>query len=82
MLTLGAFLLNLFFPSLNFFSCLIVYSFYRLRRINVLWLALLAGFLNDLAAFSDPFIHIIAFPLSAFILYPQKQNFFIDSIST
>lgn len=67
---------------MNFFAPLIVYSFYRLKRINVLWLALFAGFLSDLAAFSDPYIHIIAYPLAAFILYPQKQNFFIDSIST
>lgn len=36
----------------------------------------------DLAAFSDPHINVIAYPVAAFILYPQKQNFFIDSIST
>lgn len=77
-----ALLLQLLFPSLNFFAPLIITSFYRMRRIRVLWLTLAIGLTLDLFAFSDSFINVIAYPVAAFVLYPQKQNFFIDSLST
>jgi cell shape-determining protein MreD len=61
---------------------LLVFFFYRTTRIQIAFLALFAGFLVDLTAFDQPFINVITFTITTYFLYPQKQNFFIDSIST
>lgn len=74
--------LTLLFPKLNFFIPLIVFYFYRLDRYTILWLGFFAGLFYDLLAFDAPFIHILSYTIAIYILYPQKQNFFIDSIST
>ena len=36
----------------------------------------------DFIAFDEPFIHILSYTVAIYVLYPQKQNFFYDSVST
>ncbi|NGX42988.1 MAG: hypothetical protein K940chlam7_01278 [Chlamydiae bacterium] len=73
------------FPSykLLFFGAFLVILYYRKPFVTCLWGSLLCGLLFDLLS-SHPRLGIYAinFTATTWVLYPQRRNFFADSLST
>jgi rod shape-determining protein MreD len=72
-------------PSLRlfFFTPFLIIACYQLLLPSCLWLAFFCGLILDLiTANAHLGIHALAFCLTLLLLYPQKRNFFSDSLST
>lgn len=82
-------LLTVIFPAvfpwirLSFFAPFLIIAFYKKNLASSLWMALTCGLILDLLS-SQPRlgIHALTFCFSLAVLYPQKRNFFADSLST
>lgn len=82
-------LLTLVIPSLfpflrlSFFAPFLIISIYRKNLSTSLWMGLLCGLIMDLLS-SHPRlgIHALNFCITLLVLYPQKRNFFADSLTT
>lgn len=75
---------NLFsYIHLSFFAPFLIITCYKKNLATSLWLALGCGLILDLLS-SHPRlgIHALNFCFTVAILYPQKRNFFADSLST
>lgn len=71
------------FLRLSFFAPALVITCYKRALPACLWSAFFCGLILDLLS-SQPRlgIHALNFCLTLLVLYPQKRNFFADSIST
>jgi rod shape-determining protein MreD len=86
---LFCFVLTIFIPSLlpslklSFFAPFLIIVCYQKNLQNSLWLALLCGLILDLlSSHARLGIHALNFCFTLVVLYPQKRNFFADSLST
>lgn len=73
------------FPQwkLTFFAPFLVIAYYKKPLETCLWLALGAGLFMDMMSSQRHLgIHALANVLTTAFLYPQKQHFFEDSLST
>jgi rod shape-determining protein MreD len=73
------------FPQLRllFFAPFLVCAFYQKTLQTTLWLAFACGICLDLlSSHSRLGLYAMGFCLTTAILYPQKRNFFADSLST
>lgn len=73
------------FPTfrLMFFVPFLVIAMYQNSRITSLWLAFACGMILDLLSSSARLgIYALSFCLTMFMIYPQRKNFFADSLST
>lgn len=81
--------LTLIIPSLfpyvrlSFFAPFLIISCYQKQLPACLWIALFCGLILDLLSSQTRLgIQALSFCLTLIILYPQKRNFFADSLST
>lgn len=81
-------LLSLFLPLLIpnlhifFFAPFLISAFYRKNQLTCLWLALLSGLTVDLLSSQTRFgIHAVNYCLTILVLFPQRHQFFEDSLS-
>lgn len=75
----------LLFPALRltFFAPFLIICCYRKTLTKCLWLALLCGVIIDLLSSYTRFgLFSLDYCVSLLILYPQRRNFFADSVST
>jgi rod shape-determining protein MreD len=81
-LTLTASSLSPYF-RLSFFAPFLVIACYKKPLIACLWFSLLCGLILDLLSSHTRIgIHALTFCITISLLYPQKRNFFADSLST
>ena len=81
--------LTLMIPSLfpnikvSFFAPFLIMACYKKTLSDCLWLAFLCGLILDLLSSNTRLgIHALNFCFAVMVLYPQKRNFFADSLST
>lgn len=68
---------------LIYFAPFLILTYYNKSKFFSMWMSFLCGFLIDLLAFKTRLgIYPLSYCLSTWILYPQKQHFFEDSLST
>jgi rod shape-determining protein MreD len=68
---------------LNFFAPFLIICLYRFTLPKCLAMALLSGLILDILATDTRIgLNALGFCLTLAILYPQKRNFFADSLST
>lgn len=82
LLTLG---LPALFPNirLTFFAPFLIIACYKASLKKCLWIALLCGVIVDLLSSYTRFgLYSLDYCATLFILYPQRRNFFADSLST
>lgn len=82
LLTLG---MPSIFPMIRlfFFAPVLIIAMYRYSLISTLWLGLFCGLILDLLSSSSRLgIYSMSFYIALVLLYPQKKNFFADSLST
>lgn len=82
---LSLIILPALFPVANFFyfAPLIIISFYQKPLITCLWYALVCGLFIDVLSDSLRLgFFATNYCITAFILFPQRKNFFSDSITT
>jgi rod shape-determining protein MreD len=66
-----------------FFLPFLIIACYQKNLPSVLWFGFICGLILDLLSSSVRLgIHSLTFCITLMILYPQKRNFFADSIST
>lgn len=66
-----------------FFSPLLIIACYKRNLTYCLWIALGCGLIMDLFSSNIRLgIHSLNYCVTLMILYPQKKNFFADSVST
>ena len=73
------------FPSVRllFFAPCLVIFYYQRSLLASLWASLICGFIVDTLSCTPQFgIYALNYCLCTAFLYPQKRNFFADSIST
>lgn len=82
-------LLTLISPSLYanariiFFAPFLIIACYQRKLFYCLWIALGCGLIMDLLSANTRLgIHSLNYCLTLILLYPQKKNFFADSLST
>ncbi len=78
------FLPNLFpFFRLLYFVPFLVIAIYQKPLTSCLWIAVICGMLMDLLSDGTRLgFYAMNYALTTFVLYPQRKNFFSDSIST
>ena len=68
---------------LTFFSPFLIMACYKKNLQNCLWIAFICGLILDLLSSNSRLgIHAFNYCLTLIVLYPQKRNFFADSLST
>ena len=82
-------LLTLITPSLfpyvklSFFSPFLIITCYKKRLLSSLWIAVACGLILDLLSSQTRLgVYGLTFCFTLILLYPQKQNFFADSLTT
>lgn len=73
------------FPTirLTFFAPFLIISCYKASLKKCLWLGLVCGFIVDLLSSYTRFgLYSLDYCAALIILYPQRRNFFADSLST
>ena len=71
------------FIKLSFFAPFLIITLYKKNLSTCLWIAFLCGLILDLfSSYSRLGIHALCFCFSLSILYPQRRNFFADSLTT
>lgn len=73
------------FPSLHllFLAPFLIWTFYRQSKVGALWFAVACGiFIDLLSSHTRMGFHAFSYCLTVWILYGQKQNFFVDHLST
>lgn len=77
--------LPILFPMarLTYFAPFLIIACYKSSLKKCLWLALLCGIIVDLFASYTRFgLYSVDYCLTLSLLYPQRRNFFADSLST
>ncbi len=77
--------LPLFFSTakLLYFSPFLVFTFYRCRKIDSLWLALVCGLIVDLLSIQMRFgVHALSYTLTVFLLFDLKNYLFEERWTT
>lgn len=68
---------------LSFFAPFLIIACYKNPLPSCLWIALICGLVIDLLSSHTRLgIHALTFCITLIILYPQKRNFFSDSLTT
>jgi len=68
---------------LMFFAPFLIIACYQKPLGSCLWLAFFCGLLLDLFSSGTRFgLHALNFCVTILVLYPQRRNFFADSLST
>jgi len=68
---------------LTFFAPFLIMACYKKKLQNCLWMAFICGLILDLLSSNARLgIHAFNYCLTLMVLYPQKRNFFADSLST
>ncbi len=78
-------LFPLFFSNLPFlfFAPYLIQVIYRCSSYTSLWHALFCGLIIDLLSASSPFgLYAINYVATVWLLFPRRQNFFEDKLST
>lgn len=73
------------FPQMRifFFVPFLIIACYKKNLLSALWFGFICGLILDLLSSSGRLgIHSLNFCITLMILYPQKRNFFADSLST
>lgn len=80
-----ALVLPVLFPlaRLTFFAPFLIIACYKTRLKRCLWLAIFCGIIVDLLSSYTHFgLYSVDYCLAIALLYPQRRNFFADSLST